>query len=81
MYWIPSSAFQTCQTLAMKNDSVRLFFGLLPLTRPVAKVTTDSPAGMPKQPQAALTAGDSTRGGDSGSGIQSSDRAVKSPQS
>ena len=31
MYWIPSSLFQASQTLAMKNENVRLFLGLQPL--------------------------------------------------
>jgi len=61
MYWIPSSAFQMGQTLAMRNGTVRDFIGLQPLgvaPRPKAPPSSPSPSPAPSpSSQQAITAG------------------------
>lgn len=54
MYWIPSSLFQASQTLAMRNENVRLFLGLQPLQQ---AAPPPAPAGNAQLPSKAAGGG------------------------
>lgn len=88
MYWIPSSLFQASQTLAMRNENVRLFLGLQPLRQAappptpagIAQLSSKtaeggSPQETPPITQASLAAGSISTGNAARGSAEASDGA------